>query len=48
MMVGDENDKRNDEKECKQGNDGDGDNNGGNDDDAFTLISSTLSSSYYL
>ena len=33
MMVGDEYDKRNDEKECKNNNDGDGDNEGGNDDD---------------
>ena len=47
MMVGDENDKRNDEKECKNGNDGDGDNEGGIDDDAFKFTS-TLSSSYYL
>ena len=46
--VGDENDKRNDEKECKNGNDGDGDNEGGNDDDAFTFTTSTLPSSYYL
>ena len=48
MMVGDENDKRNDETGCKKGNDGDGDNEGGNDDDAFTFTTSTLSSSYYL
>ena len=48
MMVGDENDKRNDEKECKNGNDGDGNNEGDNDDDAFTFTTSTLSSSYYI
>ena len=40
MMVGDENDKRNDETGCKKGNDGDG-TEGDNNDDNIAIFFKT-------